>query len=144
MAITGYNKSSSLPECTRLKKYRNPDGNGCLGKNLPQEGPCLFRCPLQLPESTTVLELCEKKKVADLPWGRLLKAKLFYALSNLIFPAAYYIISCLVRSLSDNFYLHVSDEVLHACSFVEWSIQGGVAGKGSVTCLRSGSVMNPM
>ncbi|PNX74852.1 small RNA 2'-O-methyltransferase-like protein [Trifolium pratense] len=38
---------------------------GCPGLSIPQTGPCLYRCTLQLPELTVVSETFKKKKDAE-------------------------------------------------------------------------------
>uniref|UniRef100_A0A6N2LFY3 Small RNA 2'-O-methyltransferase Hen1 La-motif C-terminal domain-containing protein n=1 Tax=Salix viminalis TaxID=40686 RepID=A0A6N2LFY3_SALVM len=39
--------------------------NGCPGLAIPQKGPSLFRCRLELPEFTVVSDICKKKKDAE-------------------------------------------------------------------------------
>lgn len=39
--------------------------NGCPGLAIPQKGPCLYRCSLQLPEFSVVSETLKKKKDAE-------------------------------------------------------------------------------
>ncbi|XP_021724803.1 LOW QUALITY PROTEIN: small RNA 2'-O-methyltransferase-like [Chenopodium quinoa] len=39
--------------------------NGCPGLVIPQKGPSLFRCSLELPEFSVVSEPCKKKKEAE-------------------------------------------------------------------------------
>ncbi|KAL9452885.1 hypothetical protein AB3S75_008634 [Citrus x aurantiifolia] len=39
--------------------------NGCPGLAIPQKGPCLYRCSLQLPEFSVVSETFKKKKDAE-------------------------------------------------------------------------------
>ncbi|KAJ4702952.1 Small RNA 2'-O-methyltransferase-like [Melia azedarach] len=39
--------------------------NGCPGLAIPQKGPCLYRCNLQLPEFSVVSETFKKKKDAE-------------------------------------------------------------------------------
>ncbi|KAL8108481.1 small RNA 2'-O-methyltransferase-like isoform X2 [Apium graveolens] len=49
----------------KVEEVQKSDGNECPGLNLPQKGPCLYRCSLQLPEVSVVSELCKKKKDAE-------------------------------------------------------------------------------
>lgn len=39
--------------------------NGCPGLVIPQKGPCLYRCCLQLPELSVVSEVFKRKKDAE-------------------------------------------------------------------------------
>nr|XP_043618664.1 small RNA 2'-O-methyltransferase [Erigeron canadensis] len=38
--------------------------NGCPGLAIPQKGPCLYRCCLELPEFSVVSDICKRKKEA--------------------------------------------------------------------------------
>lgn len=39
--------------------------NGCPGLAIPQKGPCLYRCRLQLPDFSVISETFRKKKDAE-------------------------------------------------------------------------------
>ncbi|KAL1833949.1 hypothetical protein ACET3Z_003600 [Daucus carota] len=49
----------------KVEEVKKSADNGGPRLNLPQKGPCLFQCSLQLPEVTVVSELCKKKKDAE-------------------------------------------------------------------------------
>ncbi|XP_043689681.1 small RNA 2'-O-methyltransferase-like [Telopea speciosissima] len=51
--------------CYRIEEVREPVQNSCPGLAIPQQGPCLFRCNLQLPGLSVTSEAFKKKKDAE-------------------------------------------------------------------------------
>ncbi|KAG8365669.1 hypothetical protein BUALT_Bualt18G0130400 [Buddleja alternifolia] len=51
--------------CYKVEEVQDSDQNGCPGLAIPQKGPCLFRCTLQLPETIVVSDTCRRKKDAE-------------------------------------------------------------------------------
>ncbi|GAB4840701.1 hypothetical protein Ancab_021468 [Ancistrocladus abbreviatus] len=48
-----------------IEEVHESSQNGCLGLAIPQKGPCLFRCYLQLPEFSVVTATFKRKKEAE-------------------------------------------------------------------------------
>lgn len=51
--------------CYKVEEVQGDTQNGCPGLAIPQKGPCLFRCSLQLPEFSVVSECFKRKKDAE-------------------------------------------------------------------------------
>ncbi|KAK2437558.1 double-stranded RNA-binding domain (DsRBD)-containing protein [Trifolium repens] len=51
--------------CYVVEEVKEVCQTGCPGLSIPQTGPCLYRCTLQLPELTVVSETFKKKKDAE-------------------------------------------------------------------------------
>lgn len=52
--------------CYKVEEVKEESAqNGCPGLAIPQKGPFLFRCRLELPEFTVVSDICRKKKDAE-------------------------------------------------------------------------------
>lgn len=51
--------------CYKVEEVHEPTHNGCPGLALPQKGPSLYRCCLQLPEFSVVSETFKRKKDAE-------------------------------------------------------------------------------
>ncbi|KAJ6301357.1 hypothetical protein OIU77_015630 [Salix suchowensis] len=52
--------------CYKVEEVKEDSAqNGCPGLAIPQKGPSLFRCRLELPEFTVVSDICKKKKDAE-------------------------------------------------------------------------------
>ncbi|XP_042520731.1 small RNA 2'-O-methyltransferase isoform X2 [Macadamia integrifolia] len=49
----------------KIEEVREPVQNSCPGLAIPQQGPCLFRCNLQLPELSVTSETFKKKRDAE-------------------------------------------------------------------------------
>ena len=49
----------------QVEEVKKPSQNGCPGLAIPQKGPCLYRCCLQLPEFSVISETCGRKKDAE-------------------------------------------------------------------------------
>lgn len=48
-----------------IEEVRDVTENGCPGLVIPQKGPCLYSCTLQLPEFSVVSDIFKKKKDAE-------------------------------------------------------------------------------
>uniref|UniRef100_A0A2P2PIZ8 Small RNA 2'-O-methyltransferase n=1 Tax=Rhizophora mucronata TaxID=61149 RepID=A0A2P2PIZ8_RHIMU len=51
--------------CYEVEEVQEPTQNGCPGLAIPQKGPSLYRCKLELPEFVVVSETFKKKKDAE-------------------------------------------------------------------------------
>ncbi|KAJ8545290.1 hypothetical protein K7X08_017873 [Anisodus acutangulus] len=51
--------------CYKVEEVQEVVQNGCPGLVIPQKGPCLYRCSLQLPEFSVVSEAFKRKKDAE-------------------------------------------------------------------------------
>lgn len=51
--------------CYKVEEVQEVVQNGCPGLVIPQRGPCLYRCSLQLPEFSVVSEAFRRKKDAE-------------------------------------------------------------------------------
>ena len=51
--------------CYKIEEVQGTTQDGCPGLAIPQKGPCLFRCSLQLPEFSVVSEAFKRKKNAE-------------------------------------------------------------------------------
>ncbi|XP_059288742.1 small RNA 2'-O-methyltransferase-like [Lycium ferocissimum] len=51
--------------CYKVEEVQEVVQNGCPGLAIPQKGPCLYRCSLQLPEFSVVSETFKRKKDAE-------------------------------------------------------------------------------
>lgn len=51
--------------CYKVEEVQEVVQNGCPGLVIPQKGPCLYRCYLQLPELSVVSEVFKRKKDAE-------------------------------------------------------------------------------
>ncbi|MCD7469664.1 Small RNA 2'-O-methyltransferase [Datura stramonium] len=51
--------------CYKVEEVQEVVQNGCPGLVIPQKGPCLYRCSLQLPEFSVVSEVFRRKKDAE-------------------------------------------------------------------------------
>lgn len=47
-----------------VEEVQDSSSNGCPGLVIPQKGPCLYRCNLQLPEFSVVSDVFKRKKDA--------------------------------------------------------------------------------
>lgn len=47
-----------------IEEVQDNSSNGLPGLAIPQKGPCLYRCNLELPEFSVVSDVCKKKKDA--------------------------------------------------------------------------------
>ncbi|KAI3786687.1 hypothetical protein L1987_40571 [Smallanthus sonchifolius] len=45
-----------------VEEVQESPSNGCPGLAIPQKGPCLYRCSLELPEFTVMSDVCKRKK----------------------------------------------------------------------------------
>jgi len=48
-----------------VEEVHDSSQSGCLGLAIPQKGPCLYRCHLQLPEFSVVSNVFKKKKDSE-------------------------------------------------------------------------------
>ncbi|CAK9156691.1 unnamed protein product [Ilex paraguariensis] len=51
--------------CYKVDEVQQSTENGCPGFAIPQKGPCLYCCSLQLPEFSVMSAPCRKKKEAE-------------------------------------------------------------------------------
>ncbi|EPS58523.1 hypothetical protein M569_16290, partial [Genlisea aurea] len=51
--------------CYKVEEVLDSSGNMCPGLAIPDKGPCLYRCTLNLPDVTVVSDTCKKKKDAE-------------------------------------------------------------------------------
>ncbi|CAN4081978.1 unnamed protein product [Withania somnifera] len=51
--------------CYKVEEVQEVVQNGCPGLVIPQKGPCLYRCTLELPEFSVVSEAFRRKKDAE-------------------------------------------------------------------------------
>ncbi|KAM3361751.1 small RNA 2'-O-methyltransferase [Capsicum galapagoense] len=51
--------------CYKVEEVQEVVKNGCPGLVIPQKGPCLYRCSLELPEFSVVSEAFRRKKDAE-------------------------------------------------------------------------------
>lgn len=51
--------------CYTIDEVHEAAQNGCPGLSIEQQGPCLYRCSLQLPEISVSSELFKRKKDAE-------------------------------------------------------------------------------
>ncbi|XP_016443271.2 small RNA 2'-O-methyltransferase-like isoform X1 [Nicotiana tabacum] len=51
--------------CYKVEEVQEVAQNGCPGLVIPQKGPCLYRCTLQLPDFSVVSETFKRKKDAE-------------------------------------------------------------------------------
>ena len=51
--------------CYKVEEVQESTQNECPVLAIPQKGPCLYRCCLQLPEFSVVSETFKKKKEAE-------------------------------------------------------------------------------
>ncbi|XP_022896891.1 small RNA 2'-O-methyltransferase-like isoform X1 [Olea europaea var. sylvestris] len=51
--------------CYKVEEVQEETKTGCLGLAIPQKGPCLYRCTLQLPELVVISDTFKKKKDAE-------------------------------------------------------------------------------
>lgn len=49
----------------RVEEVHDSSQNGCPGLAIPQKGPCLYRCHLQLPDFSVVSNVFKKKKDSE-------------------------------------------------------------------------------
>lgn len=50
--------------CYNIEEIQEGSSNGLPGLAIPQKGPCLYRCSLQLPDFTVVSDIFKRKKDA--------------------------------------------------------------------------------
>ncbi|MCL7034795.1 hypothetical protein MKW94_002729 [Papaver nudicaule] len=60
----------------KTEEVKEPVQNVCPGLAVPQQGPCLFRCCLQLPDMTVTSEVCKRKKDAEQSAAKIAMEKL--------------------------------------------------------------------
>lgn len=51
--------------CYKVEEVQEVVKDGCPGLVIPQKGPCLYRCSLELPEFSVVSEAFRRKKDAE-------------------------------------------------------------------------------
>lgn len=51
--------------CYKVEEVQEESKNGCPGLAIPQKGPCLYRCTLQLPDLVVISDTFKKKKDAE-------------------------------------------------------------------------------
>lgn len=62
--------------CYTIDEVHEAAQNGCPGLSIEQQGPCLYRCSLQLPEISVTSELFKRKKDAEQAAAKLAIEKL--------------------------------------------------------------------
>ncbi|KAK2981402.1 hypothetical protein RJ640_017990 [Escallonia rubra] len=54
-----------IKACYKVEEVQDSDPIGCPGLAIPQKGPCLYRCSLQLPEISVLSDTFKRKKDAE-------------------------------------------------------------------------------
>ncbi|OVA08041.1 RNA-binding protein Lupus La [Macleaya cordata] len=62
--------------CYKIEEVKESVQTGCPGLAIPQQGPCLFRCCLELPEISITSEPCTRKKDAEQSAAKMAMEKL--------------------------------------------------------------------
>lgn len=76
--------------CYKVEEVKEESAqNGCPGLAIPQKGPFLFRCRLELPEFTVVSDICRKKKDAEQSAAHLALKKVCFSFLLKIFVSIF-------------------------------------------------------
>ncbi|XP_047311145.1 small RNA 2'-O-methyltransferase-like [Impatiens glandulifera] len=68
--------------CYKVEELIDPPQNGCPGLAIPQKGPCLYRCCLQLPDFSVISDACKRKKEAEQSAAKMALDKLGLSATN--------------------------------------------------------------